>query len=75
MESERPQPETSPCDRIMELQSRKQVIEHWLAMASTPAFSNVMQEMLTSVEAELTVLRHQHFTTKHLAANNRIGTA
>ena len=72
MESERAQPEKSPCDRIMELQSRKQMIEHWLATVNTPAFSSVMQEMLTSVEAELIVLRHRHFATKYPATDNNI---
>jgi hypothetical protein len=72
MASERPQPDNSPCDQIMELQSRKEVIEGWLATNDIPAFSSVLQEMLTSVEAKLTVLRDQHSATKSAATNNRL---
>ena len=61
MSSDRPQPDNSLFDRIMELHSRKQVIEHWLATAPTPAIFAVMQDMLSSVESELAVLRHEHF--------------
>jgi hypothetical protein len=73
MVSERPQTENSPCDRLMELQSRKQVIERWLATPAISAqYSSVLQEMLAAVEAELTALSNRHFTTKYLATNKRL---
>jgi hypothetical protein len=72
MSSERWQSDNSMCERIIELQSRRQVIERWLATACTHEYSNAMQEMLASVEAELTVLRDQLPATKYLATYNRL---
>jgi hypothetical protein len=72
MSSERWQSDNSMCERIIELQSRRQVIERWLATVGTHEHSNAMQEMLAAVEAELTALREQHSATKYLATNNRL---
>jgi hypothetical protein len=65
-----PQPDNSPCNRIMELQSRKQVIEEWLATEDIPdRFVGDMREMLPAIERELTVLMDQHSATKSAASN------
>jgi hypothetical protein len=73
MASEPWQSGNSMCERIIELQSRKQVIDQWLATAGVSArFSSDLQEMLTAVEAELTVLRGQYFATKYPTKNKRL---
>ena len=45
---------------IMELQSRKEVIERWLSESGTPAqLVEVLQEMLVTTERQLRLLRNQ----------------
>jgi hypothetical protein len=73
MAFDRQQPDNSRCDRIMELQSRRQVIENWLSTADIPdQFVGDIQEMMAVIEAELAVLRDQLFMTRCPPANKRL---
>jgi hypothetical protein len=60
-------------ERMMELQSRKEVIERWLTTDGIPfqllGALQDLQEMLATVESELTELQDRHSVPRNVVEN------